>query len=319
MISRVLFFIICGALLGIGLALWIRSLPGISPDVAAEEITPQLGEEIFWGKGNCHICHKVGERGAALRGPNLGNGKDGPVISQRAAQRAGDAGLSSALAYIIQAVTQPNAYIVPGYSSEMPEVYKPPISLTPGEIRAVIKYLATIDGKPEPANVQLPTDVFEWLGATADNQMKITGDAERGRRLFFDKSGPAACVSCHQVDENTVNSADRSTGPDLSNVAAIRTPEQLLKKLTEPGARIVSGYEKVLVRTRSGTLIAGIIDGQDSVRVRLKPGEAESKEILRADINRITPQGISAMPANYDELLSEQELLDLVAYLLTLK
>ena len=36
------------------------------------EISPEGGEQIFWGKGRCFTCHSVGGQGSAVRCPNLG-------------------------------------------------------------------------------------------------------------------------------------------------------------------------------------------------------------------------------------------------------
>jgi putative heme-binding domain-containing protein len=317
--SKIIFLVLAAISIGIGLTIWISSLPGISADIPDDAITVNLGEEIFWGKGTCHICHKMGERGEALRGPNLGPGKDGPVISQRAEQRAKDAGLSFAIEYITQSVAEPGVYVVPGYSSEMPEVYKPPISLTPGEMKAVIKYLAASGGRAEAAGIELPTAVFEWWQSPQDTMMEIRGSVERGRQLFFDNEGPAACASCHQAILNNGAFEGSLVGPSLTHVAAIRAAGQLYRKLVEPGERIVSGYEKVLVRTRKGILFAGVIESQDSTKVQIRLGTSELKEILREDIGQIVPQGVSAMPSNYGELLTAQELNDLLVYLQTLR
>jgi len=60
---------------------WISSLPTTSsladPNV---EFTPEAGEKLFWGRGTCHVCHRIGKRGYALRGPNLGDSKDGQLV-----------------------------------------------------------------------------------------------------------------------------------------------------------------------------------------------------------------------------------------------
>jgi hypothetical protein len=45
--------------------------------------------------------------------------------------------------------------------------------------------------------------------------------------------------------------------------------------------------------------------------------QARLCELARADVTQITPSPVSAMPAAFDTLLSEQELFDLLAYLRT--
>src|SRR3989344_6949405 len=56
----------------------------------AVEITPEGGETIFGGKGRCYTCHSIGDKGSAVRCPNLGQwGDKFPMpIGQRANERA---------------------------------------------------------------------------------------------------------------------------------------------------------------------------------------------------------------------------------------
>ncbi|MEW6324656.1 MAG: hypothetical protein AB1515_04650, partial [Nitrospirota bacterium] len=56
----------------------------------ASGISAEAGETIFWGKGKCHTCHSLGDRGSAIRGPNLGaHGAEFPLpIGLRAEERA---------------------------------------------------------------------------------------------------------------------------------------------------------------------------------------------------------------------------------------
>ena len=57
----------------------------------------KLGEEIFFGRGTCFACHKVGDKGIAI-GPDLQGIK-----------------LRRDLDYVIKSIIDPNAYIVEGY------------------------------------------------------------------------------------------------------------------------------------------------------------------------------------------------------------
>lgn len=57
----------------------------------------KLGEEVFFGRGTCFACHKVGARGIAI----------GPDLQGIKARRDMD--------YVIKSIVEPNAYIVEGY------------------------------------------------------------------------------------------------------------------------------------------------------------------------------------------------------------
>lgn len=115
-------------------------------EAGAEGVSAEGGETIFWGKGQCHTCHSIGKRGSGIRGPNLGD--VGARAAERAAERIaqGAAGMT-ATGYLTESLAVPDAYVVKGFKPEMPFVYKPPIALSPDEVKAVIAYLQSQGGE----------------------------------------------------------------------------------------------------------------------------------------------------------------------------
>jgi putative heme-binding domain-containing protein len=67
----------------------------------AEKVTgdPAAGEKLFWGKGGCGSCHRVGPRGGRL----------GPDLTR--------AGRTRSLEYLRDSVINPNADLTPGYAT----------------------------------------------------------------------------------------------------------------------------------------------------------------------------------------------------------
>lgn len=300
---------------------WVASLPDTIYQFADDiEITTETGENIFWGKGRCHVCHRIGERGYALRGPNLGNGKEGAIISQRAAQRARSLGLKNRTSYLTQSIAQPGAFIVPNYKNEMPEVFKAPIALTLSEIKAVVLYLQSLGGHADADEIELPENLWTFFQHPSESQkFKIEGDAKAGLALFFDLNGPAACAACHVGIDIRGQLAGSKIGPDLSAVASIRSTEHLYRKIIKPDSNIVSGYEEYLIKTRNKRFFTGLIVEENAYEIVLMDRKKERFTIRANEIKSRIPQNISIMPSNYLELLSEQQIQDLLAYLITLK
>ncbi len=296
---------------------WISSLPKTSAEYSDEtkQVISAAGENIFWGKGRCHVCHRIGERGYALRGPNLGEGKDGAIIGIRADQRAKKAGLKSGADYLVQSMIVPAAFIVPNYKNEMPKIYEPPIALLSAEIKAVVLYLNSLGSSPEIGAIQIPALSSSDHKSNASSQMKIVGDVESGRSLFFNTESGAGCVSCH-VGINRNGVAEGSTlGPDLTAIAAYRTPEHIYSKIVKPDSNIVSGYEEVLLKTSDDRFLVGMITGETTDEIFLTE-KTSNKIVVRKDriATRIV-QHTSTMPENYHDLLTEEQILDLLAYL----
>jgi len=107
----------------------------IKKDINTAEMA-KLGREIMDGKGLCFTCHTIGKKGA-LRFPDLEG------VDTRARTR--EVGLAD-VDYFAQAMYEPNAYIVDGFSPGMPVINKPPIGLTDDEILCVIAYLQSLGG-----------------------------------------------------------------------------------------------------------------------------------------------------------------------------
>ena len=66
-------------------------------DPPQEKGSPRNGETLFWAKGGCGACHKVGSKGGTL----------GPDLTRAGRQRS--------YAYLRESIVQHEAYISPGY------------------------------------------------------------------------------------------------------------------------------------------------------------------------------------------------------------
>jgi cytochrome c oxidase subunit 2 len=109
----------------------------VGPEMTTEQLV-EAGKQIAEGKGTCMGCHTIGSRDKG-RFPDLGG------IGSRAATRKPGV---SAVDYLAEALYEPNAFIVEGYSPGMPPIGKPPIGLSDAEMLAVIAYLQSLGGEP---------------------------------------------------------------------------------------------------------------------------------------------------------------------------
>lgn len=98
-----------------------------------------LGKEIVHARGLCFNCHKIGEEGRGIQGPNLEG------VGARAGSRV--PGMTD-MEYLAQSLYQPEAFIVPGFNPAMTPANKAPIELSDLEILMVISYLQSLGGTP---------------------------------------------------------------------------------------------------------------------------------------------------------------------------
>ncbi len=220
---------------------------GEAAPAAAAGIGPEAGEQIFWGKGKCSTCHSIGDRGSAVRCPNLGD------IAVTAATRD-PAKYKTATEYLVASLKEPSEYVVDGFSGDtMPKVYQPPISLSPDEVTSVISYLQTQGGAADVAAIHLPPEIAAAAagggGAAAPAWAPyMEGDAKSGETLFFSgRDGKGAigaapyCATCHMK-----GGKGNKVGPELDEIVATRGAAYVIKSILDPKAEIVANYPDVM-------------------------------------------------------------------------
>ncbi len=142
--------------------------------------------------------------------------------------------------------------------------------------------------------------------------VKAKGDAVHGREVF--ERAASSCVTCHKVGSKGVD-----FGPGLGAIGAKLPKEALYDAIINPNAGISMGFETSEVRLRSGGIAMGIVrsETQDEV-VLVLPGGALQK-VPRTDVQQIKKLPVSMMPSGLNQALTQQDLVDLVEYLTTLR
>lgn len=134
---------------------------------------------------------------------------------------------------------------------------------------------------------------------------------ENGRRMF----GAAKCFACHRFDQQ-----GGSVGPDLTSLSGRFSARDLLESIVEPSKEISDQYGSVQIITMDGKVITGRIINLsgDSFRIQtdmMKPSQLTSVD--RRQVEEIVESKLSMMPNGLLDTLNEEEILDLMAYLLS--
>lgn len=134
------------------------------------------------------------------------------------------------------------------------------------------------------------------------------GDIRRGQLVF--NSQKAACSACHAMGYMGGN-----IGPDLSRIGKVRSERDLLEAVVFPSVSFVRSYEPILILTKSGKQVNGLIRKETSDELVVATGAKEEVRVNRNDIEEIQPSSVSVMPAGLDTQLTRQQLADLIAFL----
>lgn len=136
------------------------------------------------------------------------------------------------------------------------------------------------------------------------------GRVSEGRKVYE----TSTCVACHKVGD-----LGRAMGPDLSRIGQIRQPRDILESILFPSATLARDFEAHVVEMADGQSQTGMIKNDGADGLVLMDLAGQEKTIPRAQIVGVTALAESVMPAGLEKTLTEQQLLDVVAWLVSLR
>ena len=143
--------------------------------------------------------------------------------------------------------------------------------------------------------------------------LPLLGSAENGRSLDGGRDAyrAAQCDKCHRFQGE-----GGATGPDLTGVGNRFSARDLLESILEPSKVISDQYRNTVIATVDGELIGGrVIDEDDrQVRVRTHPYARELTNVEKTAIESREFSSLSEMPVGLINVLTTEEVLDLIAY-----
>jgi putative heme-binding domain-containing protein len=177
------------------------------------------------------------------------------------------------------------------------------------------KALAANTPPPKPTELPKPKGPGKhWTLSelSAVTQNGLSGRSFENGRIAFSSS---RCIVCHRFDGN-----GGATGPDLTNVAGRFSYRDLAESLVDPNKVISDQYRGSTIETKDGKVISGRItnDADGKLTVVTDPEDATKVvEIAKGDVDAVEPSKVSLMPDKLLDVLSEQEVLDLLAYMMS--
>jgi putative membrane-bound dehydrogenase-like protein len=184
-------------------------------------------------------------------------------------------------------------------SSVRPDVLRPRLA----------KYSAAVQQRGEALLASLSEDTAAQLRRLEQLLVSVRdGDPRRGQFLF--NSPKAACGACHAIGYQ-----GGTIGPDLTSIGEIRTERDLLEAIVFPNASFARGYEPIVVTTKSGQVIGGLLRSDRPDQIVVLTGPQGETRIEKSTIANMEPGAVSLMPTGFGDQLSRSELADLVAFL----
>jgi cytochrome c2 len=212
----------------------------LAADASTEDFV-RAGQDIFYGKGTCALCHEIGKKGE--RCPDLAG------VGERAGTRIKEAGYkgkaTTSAEYLVESVMDPTAYVVEGYQPSMPPVGR---QLNDLELVAVVSFLQSQGGE---VTVNGQSRFPKWRGegggaaAAPVAAAAPTPVGASGKDLVQQW----ACVTCHKFD-----GPEKLVGPSLWDIGARKDANYIRESILQPDAVVVEGFPAGLMK--------GTLDGE---------------------------------------------------------
>jgi putative heme-binding domain-containing protein len=151
---------------------------------------------------------------------------------------------------------------------------------------------------------------LEELSAAAQTGMKGRS-FENGRKMF----GAAACFACHRFGNE-----GGMTGPDLTAAGGRYSPHDLLDQIINPSKEINEQFVPTVVTKNDGSSVTGSVVNLngDWVVINEDPSDPNQRVTIdRKEVKSIEPSKVSLMPPMLLARMTKDEILDLVAYVLS--
>jgi putative heme-binding domain-containing protein len=228
---------------------------------------------------NCALCHGLGAHGGG-RGPDLTRAHKKHAHS--------DAELFQVISNGIAGTVMP----ANGTNGQG-------VGMTDKEIWQIITYIRSVEVKA-PVNP--------------------SGNAAHGRLLFY---GEANCSLCHMVEGK-----GGRVGPELTSVGGSRTRDAIIDSVRNPSRRLAWGltestkefpqeYETITAVTADGKEIKGVALNEDNFSVQIMDTSEEIHLLEKDKLRSFTKSRESLMPVYTAALLSDKDLDDIVAFLIS--
>lgn len=157
--------------------------------------------------------------------------------------------------------------------------------------------------------------VKEWAVADVEPALESVArgrNFESGKAAFND----AQCTACHRFGNE-----GGSVGPELTGAGSKYSRRDLLESMIEPSKVISDQFQNSNIWKKDGDDVSGRIIDENKERIIVLPNMLAPEvtvEVPISEIARREPSKVSAMPTGLLNQLTQEEILDLLAYIETM-
>ena len=135
--------------------------------------------------------------------------------------------------------------------------------------------------------------------------LAVPGSRPRGEQVF-----QRECQACHRMGDR-----GHEVGPNMLSIKH-RTREEVLTHVLDPNREVPPNFQEYVVLLDDGRVVTGMVAEETATSVTLRRAERIDETILRRNIDEMSGTGHSLMPEGLEKKINQQEMADLLEYLL---
>jgi len=139
------------------------------------------------------------------------------------------------------------------------------------------------------------------------------GNRDRGRKLFFDTE-KTLCLKCHRLGEQ-----GERIGPELTGVGGRFSRIHMVESILEPSRTIAPSFGTLVISLKNGKSLTGVKVVETETTLTLADNQGQKHMLFKADIDTLQPSPLSTMPEGLEKRVTEEEFVDLIAFLVSQK
>jgi putative heme-binding domain-containing protein len=139
------------------------------------------------------------------------------------------------------------------------------------------------------------------------------GDPQRGRKLFFDTE-KSLCLKCHRLGDQ-----GQRIGPDLTGVGNRFSRIYIVESILEPSRTITPSFGTLVVALKNGKVLTGVKIQENETTITLADNQGQKHLLAKSGIEEQQPSPLSTMPEGLEKRFTQEEFVDLIAFLVSQK
>jgi putative heme-binding domain-containing protein len=131
--------------------------------------------------------------------------------------------------------------------------------------------------------------------------------------LFFNVE-KSQCLKCHRLGEQ-----GERIGPELTGVGGRFSRIYIVESILEPSRTIAPSFATLMLVLKNGKTLAGVKVVETETTLTLADNQGQKHSVAKIDIEQQQPSPVSSMPEGLEMRFTQDEFIDLIAFLMSRK